>query len=62
MEIIWHILLTVCTGSVCVDQDIQWFKTKTECDTMIVEYSNIPTDGNWDSITYVCKPINSVSL
>ena len=62
MEIIWHILLTVCTGSVCVDQDIQWFDTKTECDTMLVEYSEIPADGDWDTGNYVCKPLNSVSL
>lgn len=62
MEIIWHILLTVCTASMCIDQEVQRFETKKECDTMLVEYSNIPTDGNWDSITYVCKPINSVSL
>jgi len=25
MEIIWHILLTVCLGSTCIEQDIQWF-------------------------------------
>ena len=48
MELIWHILLTVCAGSTCIEQDVQWFNTKTECDTMLVQYAEIPSDGDWD--------------
>ena len=60
MEIIWHILLTVCMGSTCVEQDIQWFDNEPECEEMLVMYSNIPSDGDWDIVEYVCKPLGSI--
>jgi hypothetical protein len=60
METIWHILLTACLGSTCVEQDVQWFETKTECTSMLDEYVSLPTDGPWDSIEYICKPVNSI--
>ncbi len=59
MEIVWHILLTVCLGSTCLDQDVQWFKSKAECDEMLTVYSKMPSDGRWDSVEYVCKPVGS---
>ena len=59
MEIIWHILLTVCLGSDCVEQDIQWFDTKEECNQMLKKYSEIPADGDWDTVDYICKPVGS---
>ena len=61
MEIIWHILLTVCLGSTCLEQDIQHFDTKEECDIVLDEYILLPTDGDWDTVEYRCKPINSIS-
>ena len=62
MQIIWHILLTVCAGSTCLDQDVQWFDTNAECETMLAEYIKVPADGSWDTVNYVCKPVGSVSL
>jgi hypothetical protein len=59
MNTIWHILLTVCSGSTCLEQDIQWFETQTECQTMLVSYAEIPADGDWDTVEYVCKPVGS---
>jgi len=59
MELIWHILLTVCLGSTCIEQDVQWFETKNQCDQMLVEYSEIPADGDWDTVEYICKPVGS---
>ena len=59
MEIIWHILLTVCLGSTCLEQDIQWFDTKEECNEMLPIYVELPVDGDWDTVEYVCKPIGS---
>ena len=61
MEIIWHILLTTCLGSTCVEQDVQWFDTKSECFKMLEVYSSIPADGDWDTVEYQCKPVGSVS-
>ncbi|OUW32549.1 MAG: hypothetical protein CBD31_01870 [Flavobacteriaceae bacterium TMED171] len=61
MEIIWHIVLTVCLGSTCLEQDVQWFEDKAECEKMLKSYSEIPTDGDWDSVDYICKPVGSLS-
>ena len=61
MEFIWHILLTVCLNSTCIDQDVQWFKNKHDCDKMLAIYADMPTDGDWDTVEYVCKPLGSKS-
>mgnify|MGYP001208324093 CR=1 FL=1 len=61
METIWHILLTVCSGSTCLEQDVQWFKTQSECEVMMVEYTEIPVDGDWDTVEFICKPVGSIS-
>ena len=55
IETIWHMLLIVCSSDQCFTQDIQWFESQKECKTTIVQYLEIPPDGNWDSIQYVCK-------
>jgi len=62
MEVIWQILLTVCLGSTCLDQDIQHFDTKLECDKTLELYLELPSDGDWDTVEYQCKPINSISI
>jgi hypothetical protein len=59
MEILWHIFLTICIGSTCLDQDVQWFESEEECKTMLVEYVELPIDGNWDVVEYICKPVGS---
>ena len=61
IEVIWHILLTVCSGSTCLEQDIQWFEKKEDCQTMLVQYVEIPVDGDWDTVEYVCKPKGSIA-
>jgi hypothetical protein len=61
MEVIWHILLTVCLGSTCIDQDVQWFDDKEQCFKMLDVYEGMPADGDWDTVVYQCKPINSLS-
>lgn len=62
MEIIWHILLTVCLHSDCRTQDVQWFESKIECEVSKGLYEQIPLDGEWTSVTYICKPINSEAI
>lgn len=59
MEFVWHILLTVCLGSTCVEQDVQWFDKKEECFESIEFYKAVPTDGEWDTVKYQCKPVGS---
>ena len=29
---------------------------------MLVEYTEVPADGHWDTVKYICKPVGSVSL
>ena len=41
-------------------QDVQWFDEEQECKSMLHVYRSIPTDGDWDTIDYVCKPVGSV--
>tara|TARA_B100000927_G_scaffold40471_1_gene28933 strand:+ start:1267 stop:1449 length:183 start_codon:yes stop_codon:yes gene_type:complete len=57
---IWHILLTICAGSTCISQDVQWFEDREKCETMLVQYAEIPADGDWDSVEYICKPVGSM--
>ena len=59
MDFIWHILLTVCLGSTCIEQDVQQFSTQADCDKMLKLYSEIPADGDWDTVEYICKPVGS---
>jgi len=60
MEAIWHLLLTVCLGSNCLEQDIQWFESRAQCEDMMVQYAEIPPDGDWESVVYICKPVGSL--
>ena len=62
MEFIWQIMLTVCLGSKCIYQDVQWFDTQSECREMLAQYVSIPADGDWDTVKYECKPVGSTSL
>ena len=59
MEIIWHLILTVCLGTTCLEQDIQWFDEEQECKAVLPIYTSVPADGDWDTVTYECKPLGS---
>tara|TARA_Y100000114_G_scaffold64773_1_gene59339 strand:+ start:1503 stop:1694 length:192 start_codon:yes stop_codon:yes gene_type:complete len=60
MEIIWSLLLTACfTDTNCKYQDVQWFESKEECIDMKTLHEEIPIDGDWKSVEYVCKPVGS---
>ena len=59
METIWHILLTVCMGTTCLEQDVQWFEKEEECRAMLPVYVGVPADGDWDTVEYQCKPVGS---
>ena len=60
MEMIWHIVLTVCLSGSCASQDVQWFDTRKECELNLGLYKQIPADGDWDTVEYICKPLSSV--
>lgn len=60
IEVIWHIMLTVCSSGQCFTQDVQWFESQQACETMLVQYVELPQDGDWESINYVCKQKDAV--
>ena len=40
---------------------INWFETRAKCETMLIEYMEIPADGSWDTVEYICKPVGSLN-
>ena len=62
MEIVWHILLTVCMNeySSCLKQDVEHFKDEATCEERLIMYREMPTDGHWEYVSYDCKPLNAV--
>lgn len=59
MNIIWHILLTVCVSGQCLSQDVQWFdgaSAKKDCFLTLKRFQEIPADGDWDKVIWECKP------
>jgi len=62
MEIIWSLLLTVCLGTDCKIQEVQWFNNEHECNLSKVLYEEIPQDGHWTKVEYLCKPKGAVSI
>ena len=41
----------------CIQQDVQRFDSKQECDPNAKIYVDIPADGDWDTVEYICKPV-----
>ena len=60
MEVIWGLLLTICTGSTCLSQDVEQFTSREKCETMLIQHAELPADGDWDSVEYICKPVGSL--
>ena len=57
---IWSLILTACTTTVCLEQNIQWFEDKQECIEFKLLHEELPEDGNWNTIKYNCKLPNGV--
>jgi len=61
MEVIWSLMLTVCMDSQsCIKQDVQWFESEKECKLSKKLYEEIPQDGHWTTVEYLCKPKGSI--
>ena len=57
-EIIWTLLLTVCSDASCATQTIQWFEEKPQCVQMKTIHEALPEDGHWKSVEYKCELLN----
>ena len=55
---IWALILTACTNTACMKQDIQWFEVKQQCIEFKLLHEEFPEDGNWNTIEYSCKLLN----
>ena len=63
MEIIWVLLLTVCSNTGCIIQEVPEVKDEQECQ-LIEELimTHYPSDGDWVSITWECKTKNGLEV
>ncbi len=62
MELLWAVYLQVCLNSTCLSQEVQRFdppQAKMACEKMLPAYIEVPADGHWDSVEWVCKPLGS---
>ena len=59
MEVIWTLLLTVCSTSHCATQTVQWFEEKPQCVEMKLLHEELPQDGHWKSINYKCTIVGA---
>ena len=62
IETLWAVYLEVCLGSQCIRQEIERFDFQAQCETMLEAYLEVPADGDWDTIEWQCRPLNSESL
>jgi len=58
-NIVWVLLLSVCNTEQCITQTVLETSAKDRCMYHKIMHEQLPIDGNWKSITYICKPKNS---
>jgi len=58
-QIIWTLLLTVCSDTSCATQTVQWFEKEPECIEVKLLHEDLPTDGHWNSVTYDCTIVGA---
>ena len=62
MEVIWHIP-TYCLFRLHRQNKMyNGLNPEVECNQMLKVYADIPADGDWDTVEYICKPVGSMSL
>ena len=62
MEFMWAVYLTTCLGTTCLSQEVQRYDppmAELKCEQMLIVYQSIPSDGYWDTIEWICKPVGS---
>ena len=62
MEIIWDLLLTVCSNTGCISQEVLEVKDEQECHYQRISHDTLPSDGDWVSITWECKTKNGLEV
>ena len=62
MEVIWILLLSVCTEVSCVSQTVDEFNTREQCIVSQNQHESLPEDGSWRSIEFKCLPKGAKSI
>ncbi len=63
MQVLWHLMLTVCMDGTCAKQEVQRFdppNAKVKCEVMLPIYKEVPLDSEGGTVEYICKPLGSV--
>jgi hypothetical protein len=51
----WTIILTVCTMTTCLEQEVRTgFETRETCSEVLQLYREVPSNGDWKSVEYKC--------
>jgi len=62
MEVIWTLLLTVCSTSHCATQAVQRFEEKSQCVEMRLLHEELPQDGGWKTVDYKCTIVGAQEI
>jgi hypothetical protein len=60
MEIIWVLILSVCTTDHCITQTVLETTAQDKCLNEKVLHEQLPSDGDWKTVEYKCEILNSV--
>ena len=60
MEIVWVLLLSVCSAEQCITQEVLQTNHKDKCMYHKVMHEQLPQDGDWSKVEYICKPKDSL--
>ena len=55
IEIVWVLVLSVCTSSQCLSQEVIETVDQDRCISEKLMYEKLPQDGNWNTVKYECK-------
>ena len=61
IEIVWVLVLSVCTSSQCISQEVLQTTDQDQCISQKTMHEKLPQDGNWNSVKFECKLKNGVT-
>tara|TARA_B100000073_G_C23576129_1_gene510245 strand:+ start:351 stop:542 length:192 start_codon:yes stop_codon:yes gene_type:complete len=61
IEIVWVLILSVCTSSQCITQEVLQTPDHDQCISQKIIHEDLPQDGDWNSVKFECKLKNGVT-
>jgi hypothetical protein len=63
MEVIWVLLLSVCTADFkCLSQTVDEFNTKEQCMISLEQHESLPKDGLFRVVKFKCQPKGAIDV